>query len=101
MIVLYDKVQLDTKYCQEGGAAAFPAALVEQSFSIKYKISTGSSNRPFYRSGSPGYKLGLPMLIAENGSGVKLVNSNGFKVLSGDKTGFCFATLDATDSVGF
>jgi hypothetical protein len=67
---------------------------------VKYKVSTNSDNN-FYRSGNPGYLVGYPVLIAENDSGNKLVDANGYKLFSSDKSGFCFTTLDNLPAIEF
>ena len=71
-LTLYDSVSLDASYCN--GQAKQPA-LVPQSFSVKYQTTTQGNVNTFYRSGNPGYIMGMPVLVSETDKGsTKKVN---------------------------
>ncbi|TNV81215.1 hypothetical protein FGO68_gene9424 [Halteria grandinella] len=95
-VVLYKSIQLNSTYCS---GTSQKHASVLQSYSINYKVT--DDGNAYYRSGNPGYLVGYPVLVAENAEGVKQVDANGFKLFSGDRSGFCFTTLDNTDKVDF
>lgn len=86
-LTFYDSVTLDSAYCSASGSPQKPA-FIPQSFSLKYKSSLNSGSPAFYKSGNPGYIIGMPMLVSETDSGaVKRVNQYGFKFFSEDPSG--------------
>lgn len=92
-LTIYDSVTLDSAYCRASGASTKPA-YIPQSFSVKYRSSLNGGSPAFYKSGNPGYIIGMPVLVSETDSGaIKRVNEYGFRFFAEDPSGQCFTKV--------
>lgn len=100
-LTLYDSVTLDSAYCSASASPKQPA-YIPQSFSVQYKSSLNGGSPAFYKSGNPGYIIGMPMVVSETDSGaIKRVNQYGFKFFAEDPSGQCFTKVSDVGTLAY